>query len=566
LTTRRPEDRLGIIRDTARQVGAEHIATEAIELRDRLVQGRFYVACVGQFKRGKSTLLNALIGQAVLPVGVVPVTAVVTVIRYGRELHARVQFGTGTWTDIGPSALREFVSEVENPENVKGVTGVEVLVPSDLLRDGMCLVDTPGIGSVFSGNTEATREFVPHIDAALVVLGADPPISGAELDLVDQTSKLVERQVFVLNKADRLTDEEREQGKDFAASVLCRRLGREAPPILEVSAAERMKGVATRDWVKLEGALRDLAEGGAEIVRQAEARGVRRLADRLTRQIDEQREALIRPQEESAQRIDSLRRSVADAERTLSELEYLFKSVQDNLSRRFEEERETFLRAAIPLASVGLDRDIDSASDAKDLPAWAMDAALRIAKQTVEDWRSRMAPVAEGLYGRAVARFVEIANDFLQRVADAGDPALRLLPGLFESDLGFTAKPRFHFTEMMTLATPTLGTRLSGITRASRMSAAKKNAAHYLDRLLATNSARVANDFSDQVLESRRRIQVELREHLRTIVSSAESALHRATERRSLGESSIARDLETYKRLRAELNALTTPSTTAPRT
>jgi hypothetical protein len=560
--TTQPKDRLGIIRDAARLVGAEAIATEAVELCDRLFQGRFYVACIGQFKRGKSTLLNALVGQSVLPVGVVPVTAVVTVIRYGRDLHARVQFGSDAWTDIAPGTLHEFVSEAKNPENVKGVTGVEVLVPSDLLRQGMCLVDTPGIGSVFSGNTEATREFVPHIDAALVVLGADPPLSGAELELVEETSKLIDRLVFVLNKADRLTDDEREQGKAFAASVLSRRLGREAPPILEVSAVERMKGGATRDWATLEGALRDLAEGRAGIVRQAEDRGVQRLADRLTRQIDEQREALVRPLEVSAQRIESLRRSVADAERTLSELDYLFKSVQERLSRRFEDERETFLKEAMPLAIVGLDRDIDSASDA--IPASAMDAALHIAKQAVEDWRSRMTPVAEGLYGQAVVRFVEIANDFLHRVADASDPALRSLPGSFEPGLGFTAKPRFHFTEMMTLATPTIGTLLSGLTRASRVSAAKKNAVHYLDRLLTTNSSRVANDFSEQVNESRRRIQVELREHLRTIVSSAESALQRATERRSLGEKSVAHDLEAYSRLLAELNILTTPSTTAP--
>jgi len=49
-----------------------------------------------------------------------------------------------------------------------------------------CLVDTPGIGSVFAGNTATTRSFVPHIDAALVVLGADPPLSGDELALVDE--------------------------------------------------------------------------------------------------------------------------------------------------------------------------------------------------------------------------------------------------------------------------------------------------------------------------------------------------------------------------------------------
>ena len=83
------------------------------------------MACVGQFKRGKSTLLNALVGQSVLPVGVVPVTAVVTVLRFGDPLRARVRLHSGEWKDIDPARVREFVSESENPENAKGVAAVD---------------------------------------------------------------------------------------------------------------------------------------------------------------------------------------------------------------------------------------------------------------------------------------------------------------------------------------------------------------------------------------------------------------------------------------------------------
>src|ERR1035441_3484824 len=67
----------------AQELGAESVAEEASELAARVSEGRFYVACIGQFKRGKSTLLNALVGHAVVPTGFVPVTAVPTVIRFG---------------------------------------------------------------------------------------------------------------------------------------------------------------------------------------------------------------------------------------------------------------------------------------------------------------------------------------------------------------------------------------------------------------------------------------------------------------------------------------------------
>ncbi len=145
----------------AEEFGAEHVASTARSTAERVSEGRFYVACVGQFKRGKSTLLNALIGHSVLPTAVVPVTAVPTIIRHGERLAARVRFQSATWTDIPISSVEEYVSEGKNPENAKGVAGVQIFAPSPLLQTGMCLVDTPGLGSVFAGSTAATQAFIP---------------------------------------------------------------------------------------------------------------------------------------------------------------------------------------------------------------------------------------------------------------------------------------------------------------------------------------------------------------------------------------------------------------------
>ncbi|MGO8760341.1 MAG: dynamin family protein, partial [Terracidiphilus sp.] len=89
----------------AQELGAEPVAGEALELAARISEGRFYVACVGQFKRGKSTLLNALVGQTVVPTGFVPVTAVPTVIRFGGEPRARVRMRDGSWQDVALTAL-----------------------------------------------------------------------------------------------------------------------------------------------------------------------------------------------------------------------------------------------------------------------------------------------------------------------------------------------------------------------------------------------------------------------------------------------------------------------------
>src|SRR6202167_5135514 len=126
------ESSLQCLADLALKLGLERVRVEAIELAQRTGEGRFYVTCLGQFKRGKSTLLDALLGDRVLPTGVLPITAVPTVVRYGTSRSARVRFQGGGWTAIPPEDLTQYVSEDLNPENKKGVVSVEVFSPSPL--------------------------------------------------------------------------------------------------------------------------------------------------------------------------------------------------------------------------------------------------------------------------------------------------------------------------------------------------------------------------------------------------------------------------------------------------
>ena len=210
--------------ELAEEFEAEQVAADARSVAERVSEGRFYVACIGQFKRGKSSVLNALIGESLLPTGVVPVTAVPTIVRYGGHTAARVRFEAGGWSEIPVKAVDEYVSEEKNPENAKHVAALEIFVRSPLLGTGMCFVDTPGLGSVFTGNTAATKAFIPHIDAALVVIGADPPLAGEELVLVETVSRHVHDLIIAVNKADRTTDEERAAAVAFARRQLEKRL------------------------------------------------------------------------------------------------------------------------------------------------------------------------------------------------------------------------------------------------------------------------------------------------------------------------------------------------------
>ena len=292
----------------ATELGSEHVAGEASDLAARLAEGRFFVACVGQFKRGKSTLIGALIGESILPTGFVPVTAVPTVIRFGTVKHARIRSIDGTWLQIALPELEQYVSEEHNPENVKAVAGAEAFIPSPLLATGMCLVDTPGLGSVFSGNTAATQAFIPHIDAVLVVTGSDPPLAGEELALVESVAKHVSHLIVVLNKADKASDAERAAAVAFTQSLLRKRLQRPSEFVFEVSAVEQLeKRGPGRDWKKLVQTLEHLfQDSGRELIQAAGDRGIQRLGEELLAIVYEGRDALLRPIADSEQRIAAM--------------------------------------------------------------------------------------------------------------------------------------------------------------------------------------------------------------------------------------------------------------------
>jgi GTP-binding protein EngB required for normal cell division len=541
--------------------GTRAIAADAAALADRLAEGRFFVACMGQFKRGKSTLLNALVRDAILPTGVVPVTSVVTILRYAEKRIARVRFHDGRCLEIPLHEIAVYVSEDHNPENVKGAAVVEACLPSPLLASGMCLVDTPGIGSVFAGNTETTLSFVPHIDAALVVLGADPPLSGDEMTLVEEVAHHVQHLVFVLNKADRTSAEERREASAFARKNLERRLGRAVGAILEVSATERLAlGGPSRDWEALELTLRTLSqESGAQLVGAARVRGTELLVRRLLHELDEERAALTRPVEESERRVASLRWTSEAAERASVDLSYQFLAEQERLARVFAERRVEFLATSMPEAQDELEAELDRSGDGRGraFRSRAITLAREVCSRRVDPWMREQQQSAEDMYGKAMDRFIQLANDFLVRVGVSGESGLEKL-GPIGPETGFRTQARFYFHELPELAPETPLSRLLDLVLPMALvrRTVRREAAEYIAQLFRTNSTRVQNDLDERVAEGRRRLEMEIRERLREIWASAERALARASEHHAAGVEAVRTEIERIDTLRRQVEAL----------
>ena len=201
-------------------LGTDQDREQIAALRARLDAARLRVLVSGEAKRGKSTLINALLGRAVLPAGVTPLTAVATTVRYGDDPHAEVRFADGHEEKQPLTALPELVTERGNPGNRRHVAAMTVYLDAPVLAGGVELVDTPGTGSVFAWDTAAAHEALETMDAAVFVLTADPPVSAAERDLYATITGLSVATFTVLNKADHLDAAGLTEAAEFTRQVL----------------------------------------------------------------------------------------------------------------------------------------------------------------------------------------------------------------------------------------------------------------------------------------------------------------------------------------------------------
>lgn len=169
----------------------------------RLAEDRFNLAMVGQFSRGKSSLMNALLGAEKLPTGILPLTSVITTVAYGES--ERVLLQREGWTfpqEIRLDQLADYVTQHGNPGNEKRVTLAEIQLPHEMLRLGVHFIDTPGIASAIRANTRTTRHFLPEIDAAILVTSFESPFAEAELSFLREVREHVRTVFIVVNKQD----------------------------------------------------------------------------------------------------------------------------------------------------------------------------------------------------------------------------------------------------------------------------------------------------------------------------------------------------------------------------
>jgi Dynamin family len=199
------------------QAKAAVTAYDRADLGDRLAAARarlddpaFHVLVVGEFKQGKSSLINALLDAALCPVDDDIATSAPTIVRFAQEPSAAVLFrAQGDEPDaelprqeIPVDRVRDFVTEAANPADQQRVHSVEIGVPSELLADGLVLVDTPGVGGLGSAHGAITIGALPMADALIFVSDGSQEYSAPELDFLRMARSMCPNVVCVLTKTD----------------------------------------------------------------------------------------------------------------------------------------------------------------------------------------------------------------------------------------------------------------------------------------------------------------------------------------------------------------------------
>lgn len=533
--------------------GHADLARAAARLAGRTRHGRFHVAVAGDVKRGKSTLVNALLGTPVLPTGVVPLTAVATEVGHGR-LGATVHLLDGGRRDIPIGELADWVTEPGNPDNRRGVDRVEVRVPAPLLATGLVLVDTPGAGSVYEHNTTAAADARALADAAIVVLGADGPLSRAERDALDGFRVRGARLFVVVNKADRLDDDELDEVLRFVAGQLG-----DGVPVRAVSArralearrAGRPPGPDAGEIGVLEGELAAFVAGDLAAERDAvTARELARLVGELGGRVALEVAAAELEAGELDGRLRAFRRE-ARAEREAFDADQLL------LRRRTHELGQTlWRRLSGAVAEIAARRRGDVVVAAEEVPAAALGRHLRgVVESIVVEEFERLRPAETAWLDRSWER---LAGDLAERLAVRADAVRAAAAENFAVELPPLVAPRVtsvpdRFTYLF-LRLPVGDdpvTRLAArlVPAPLRRRRAVAAAVADLDRELDRHAGRARHDLEQRLGAARQDLVGELATVLDRYVDELLGAADRGERLRRAGAAELGRRRDLLARL-----------------
>jgi GTPase SAR1 family protein len=553
------------------QLTSDHNTKESIEgkalqeLIAKLSEGHFNLAVLGQFKRGKTTLINALLGSRLLPTAVIPLTSIITLIKHGNNLHIEVLFKKGLRKEIAPEELPDYVTERGNPENQKEVQYVEVHYDSPYLRDAVQIIDTPGIGSTYQHNTAVTYGYLAKVDAAVFLIGVDPPISQVEYDFLEDIRKYVNKIFFLQNKIDQMDEKDRDESLEFTKHVIEERVGIKDIKIFPVSAKQALEGKLNNDQEKIshslitdfEKALNDflMREKGKAIIDSVLNNTLKILSDKAM-SVELEMKAISIPLEELKKKINEFNKQKEQIRRDKEDFDYLLKGEKEKLISILESDLKNFVESkAQELAKKMEEHYAKQKHLGKAELTKAIDKSMHTEIENIFNaWRTFEENKLDREFENISWRFSLKANDIINHIKKLSSGIFNIKVETFSGVESLTAEGHFQYRiEALfdtTLALEILPFALPGfLFRRMALKRMREQCREELER----NAGRIRNNFLGRIEKSIKKFRDELLSKIDVTLIGIESAIERAILEREAGEEKI---IYRKKNLEEQVDAL----------
>jgi small GTP-binding protein len=384
------------------------------ELVRKLEEDRFHLVVVGEFNHGKTTFVNALLGEAVLPVGVTPTTTTIHHIRWAERPQAFVVTTNGERRAIPFDEAKRFA--VGGGARTDDVDHLEIGHPAALLRERILLVDTPGVNDLSLQRADITYSYIPRADAVLFLLDAGQILKESERVFLNEKLLKASRDkiVFVITKWDLLSAEEQREALAYAKNHLSTLV--KNPVVFPVSSESALAGDAAGSGLPelVAHLTRFLAgERGRILLDNALGEGLT-VGDLLTRGVDARRRSIQMKTDEIDRRIAAIEKDMAGQRGTIEERRAQIREDVASIKTAARKDLDRFVdEVCRQLPDV-----IDSAKPQElkqFLPAFLEDAFRQWAEEETREIATRLEQLAE----KTIALVREDARDSARRVVAA---------------------------------------------------------------------------------------------------------------------------------------------------
>jgi len=197
-----------------KELGLDATGESVRQVRERTAEDSFKVAVVGEFKRGKSTLINGLLGKEILPADPLPCSATLNRITYDVQPHAMISFKNGDKLEVPVEELRNYVTKLteESAQTAETIAEATVFYPLNYCKNNVDIIDTPGLNDD-ENMTNVTLSVIPQVDISIMSIMALSPFGQYEKDFLENKlmASDVGKVIFVVTRIDLVDPEDRER-------------------------------------------------------------------------------------------------------------------------------------------------------------------------------------------------------------------------------------------------------------------------------------------------------------------------------------------------------------------